>query len=303
MTKDSLGYLIREGFHNIRANRQMSIATIGVLIACMILIGGAVMLSLNINSLMGYVESFNEIVVWVKDEASGTDIDELDNELNHMDNISSINYISKEQALEELGNKFGNDSYLEGFSDHGVDNPLPASFRVKVKSLEGMSATENQIKNLASVDGIESSSDVANTLVGIKTAINAAGFVIAAILMVVSIIIIANTIRVTIFNRRREISIMKFVGATNSFIRFPYLVEGVIIGLAAAVLAYCILWVGTIYFYQWVGQSASSWLQLAYQNLVPFASVAPWLRLGFAGAGVLFGMVGSFIFVGKYLKV
>ena len=96
---------------------------------------------------------------------------------------------------------------------------------------------------------------------------------------------------------------MKFVGATNSFIRFPFLVEGVVIGLIAAILAYGILWVGTIYFYQWVGQSASSWLQMAYQNLVPFASVAPMLRLGFAGAGILFGMIGSFIFVGRYLKV
>ena len=138
---------------------------------------------------------------------------------------------------------------------------------------------------------------------GIKTAIHVAGLTIVAILMVVSIIIIANTVRVTIFNRRREINIMKYVGATNAFIRFPFLVEGMVIGLISAILAFGRLWVGTHFLYQWVGQSASGWLQLAYQSLIPFGSIAPQMLLGFAGAGVLFGMVGSFIFVGKYLKV
>ena len=138
---------------------------------------------------------------------------------------------------------------------------------------------------------------------GIKTAIHVAGLTIVAILMVVSIIIIANTVRVTIFNRRREINIMKYVGATNAFIRFPFLVEGMVIGLISALIAFGLLWVGTHFLYQWVGQSASGWLQLAYQSLIPFGSIAPQMLLGFAGAGVLFGMVGSFIFVGKYLKV
>ena len=96
---------------------------------------------------------------------------------------------------------------------------------------------------------------------------------------------------------------MKYVGATNAFIRFPFLVEGMVIGLISALIAFGLLWVGTHFLYQWVGQSASGWLQLAYQSLIPFGSIAPQMLLGFAGAGVLFGMVGSFIFVGKYLKV
>ena len=107
----------------------------------------------------------------------------------------------------------------------------------------------------------------------------------------------------TIFNRRREINIMKYVGATNAFIRFPFLVEGMVIGLISALIAFGLLWVGTHFLYQWVGQSASGWLQLAYQSLIPFVSIAPQMLLGFVAAGVLFGMVGSFIFVGKYLKV
>ena len=170
-------------------------------------------------------------------------------------------------------------------------------------SLENLPETVKKLETLPGVESVESSNEVATTLMGIKTAIHVAGLTIVAILMVVSIIIIANTVRVTIFNRRREINIMKYVGATNAFIRFPFLVEGMVIGLISALIAFGLLWVGTHFLYQWVGQSASGWLQLAYQSLIPFGSIAPQMLLGFAGAGVLFGMVGSFIFVGKYLKV
>ena len=265
MFKNSFGYLVKEGLHNIRANRQMSVASIGVLIACMVLIGGALLLSLNINSLMGYVESFNEVVVWI--------------------------------------DTLGSQSFLEGFEQYADENPLPASFRLKVNSLENLPETVKTLEGLSGVESVESSNEVATTLVGIKTAIHVAGLTIVAILMVVSIIIIANTVRVTIFNRRREINIMKYVGATNAFIRFPFLVEGMVIGLISALIAFGLLWVGTHFLYQWVGQSASGWLQLAYQSLIPFVSIAPQMLLGFVAAGVLFGMVGSFIFVGKYLKV
>ena len=280
MFKNSFGYLVKEGLHNIRANRQMSVASIGVLIACMVLIGGALLLSLNINSLMGYVESFNEVVVWIDDDLGSAGTERLKAEIDDLPNIASKQYISKEDALKELSDTLGSQSFLEGFEQYADENPLPASFRLKVNSLENLPET-----------------------VGIKTAIHVAGLTIVAILMVVSIIIIANTVRVTIFNRRREINIMKYVGATNAFIRFPFLVEGMVIGLISALIAFGLLWVGTHFLYQWVGQSASGWLQLAYQSLIPFVSIAPQMLLGFVAAGVLFGMVGSFIFVGKYLKV
>lgn len=170
-------------------------------------------------------------------------------------------------------------------------------------SLENLPATVAALGELPGVESVESSNEVATTLMGIKTAIHVAGLVIASILMVVSVIIIANTVRVTIFNRRREISIMKYVGATNAFIRFPFMVESTVIGLISAVAAFGLLWLGTHFMYRWVGQSASGWLQLAYQSLIPFASIAPQMLLGFVVAGVLFGVVGSFIFVGKYLRV
>lgn len=303
MFKNSFGYLVKEGLRNIRTNRQMSVASIGVLIACMVLIGGALMLSFNINSLMGYVESFNEVVVWIDDDLGSAGTEMLKQEIAALPNITSNQYISKEDALKELGETLGSQSFLDGFQQYADENPLPASFRLKVDSLENLSETVKKLETLPGVESVESSNEVATTLMGIKTAIHVAGLTIVTILMVVSIIIIANTVRVTIFNRRREINIMKYVGATNAFIRFPFLVEGMVIGLISALIAFGLLWVGTHFLYQWVGQSASGWLQLAYQSLIPFGSIAPQMLLGFAGAGVLFGMVGSFIFVGKYLKV
>lgn len=222
MFKNSFGYLVKEGLHNIRANRQMSVASIGVLIACMVLIGGALLLSLNINSLMGYVESFNEVVVWIDDDLGSAGTERLKAEIDDLPNIASKQYISKEDALKELSDTLGSQSFLEGFEQYADENPLPASFRLKVNSLENLPETVKTLESLSGVESVESSNEVATTLVGIKTAIHVAGLTIVAILMVVSIIIIANTVRVTIFNRRREINIMKYVGATNAFIRFPF---------------------------------------------------------------------------------
>ena len=244
MFKNSFGYLVKEGLHNIRANRQMSVASIGVLIACMVLIGGALLLSLNINSLMGYVESFNEVVVWIDDDLGSAGTERLKAEIDDLPNIASKQYISKEDALKELSDTLGSQSFLEGFEQYADENPLPASFRLKVNSLENLPETVKTLESLSGVESVESSNEVATTLVGIKTAIHVAGLTIVAILMVVSIIIIANTVRVTIFNRRREINIMKYVGATNAFIRFPFLVEGMVIGLISALIAFGLLWCG-----------------------------------------------------------
>ena len=125
MFKNSFGYLVKEGLHNIRANRQMSVASIGVLIACMVLIGGALLLSLNINSLMGYVESFNEVVVWIDDDLGSAGTERLKAEIDDLPNIASKQYISKEDALKELSDTLGSQSFLEGFEQYADENPLP----------------------------------------------------------------------------------------------------------------------------------------------------------------------------------
>ena len=172
MFKNSFGYLVKEGLRNIRANRQMSVASIGVLIACMVLIGGALMLSFNINSLMGYVESFNEVVVWIDDDLGSAGTEMLKQEIAALPNITSNQYISKEDALKELGETLGSQSFLDGFEQYADENPLPASFRLKVDSLENLPETVKKLETLPGVESVESSNEVATTLMGIKTAIH-----------------------------------------------------------------------------------------------------------------------------------
>ena len=301
MSLGSIKYLVGEGARNIRANRQMSIASIGVLVACMLLIGAAVLFSLNADAVMGYIESQNDVVVFVKDKASDKEAEGLGDTLMEVDNVASVRYISKKEALEGQMEKLGNSSYL--MDALMEDNPLPATYYVKVKDLELLSATVEEIQDLDLVLDVNSPTDMAATLVGIKKAVNLGGLAIVAILGAVSILIVSNTIKLTVFNRRREISIMKYVGATDSFIRLPFLVEGVIIGLCSALLAFGLLWVGYYYLLDWMSTGTSSWLQLAYQNLIQFEDIAYRRLAGFCGAGVVFGIAGSLFFVGRYLKV
>ena len=301
MSLGSIKYLVGEGARNIRANRQMSIASIGVLVACMLLIGAAVLFSLNADAVMGYIESQNDVVVFVKDKASDKEAEGLGDTLMEVDNVASVRYISKKEALEGQMEKLGNSSYL--MDALMEDNPLPATYYVKVKDLELLSATVEEIQDLDLVLDVNSPTDMAATLVGIKKAVNLGGLAIVAILGAVSILIVSNTIKLTVFNRRREISIMKYVGATDSFIRLPFLVEGVIIGLLSALLAFGLLWIAYYYLLDWMGNATSSWIQLAYPNLIQFEDIAWRMLGGFCGAGAAFGVAGSMFFVGKYLKV
>lgn len=302
MTSSSLGYLLCEGGRNIKANRQMSIASIGVLVACMLLIGVAVLFSLNVNSIMGYVESINEVVVFVQDDASADTVQQLGKGLKADANIATSQYVSKEDALKrQMELMAGAAGLLAGLG--GDENPMPASYRISLKDLGELSATLARIEALDGVDYVSASADIASTLVDIKHGVTTAGVFIVAILGMVSVIIISNTIKVTIFNRRKEISIMKYVGATDMFIRIPFLVEGVIIGLTSAILAYGFLWAGYEYTMEWLAQTQSSWLMIAYENLVPFADVSLTILAGFTLAGGAFGILGSLFFVSKYLKV
>lgn len=301
MNGSSAKYLLGEGVRSMRENRQMSIASVGVLMACMLLIGAAVLFSVNMNALMGYVKNQNEIVAYVDLNATIEQIASLETQIEDMDNISSYVYISKEQALEESMQDLGSSAYLlDGLID---DNPLPASFRIKVGDLERLTETVAALEETPLVYQVNAATDVVTVLLDISKGVNTGGLVIVAILAAVSILIIANTIKVTVFNRRREISIMKYVGATDAFIRIPFLVEGVIIGMISAVLAFGLLWVAYEYVLNWLGGSQSSWLLMVLESMVPFGSIAFPMLGGFAGSGAAFGLIGSLFFLRRYLKV
>lgn len=301
MKASSMKYLAGEGVRNIGANRLMSLASVGVLTACLLLIGAAWLVSINANAIVGYVEDQNEALAFVEDGADSDDILEIEEALKEIDNIRDVVYVSKAQALEQQMELLEENAFLlEEFED---DNPYPDSFRLMLDDLSRMSETMEEVEEVEGIDGISASADLAATITDIKNGISFAGMAIVGILSLVSLVIVANTIKITVFGRRKEISIMKYVGATDLFIRLPFLVEGLILGLISALVSFLLLWGGYQLTMGWMGGTQSSWFLMAFEHLVPFKTVALQMLAAFAGAGMVIGGLGSMAFMGKFLKV
>ncbi len=353
MRMGSIRYLIGEGFKNTWANRLMSLASIGVLVACMVVIGLAILISENVNLAIGNLEQQNVVMVYMKDyswalygdhaendtassedEASSEennteDEDNQDGEetenkeeadkngikpsdyiihdeneakalcdrIAEIDNVASVEFISGEQGLESV-----KESMLEGqaeyfsFLDDEYGNPLSCAAKVKMEDMSKFSATLKKIEKLEGVDVIQSQGDLADKITAVKSGISVAGFWIIAILMVISLVIVSNTIRVTMYNRKLEISIMKAVGATDAFVRIPFVVEGMFIGIISAIIAE-----GLLYFCYRVATETIS-TTLGTNELVKYGDVAIMMLLVFLGIGIFAGALGSIIMIGKYLR-
>lgn len=299
MRLHNFGYLVKEGARNVVHNRLMSFACIGVLVACMLLIGGAAMVSLNVSSMIQFVEDQNEVVVFLEDHLTQSDIEVMQLSLVSNPNIANVVFVSKEEAMDAL--ILENPDLFLGLEQD--DNFLPNKFTLQVADLAYMETTVDEILRMDGVEKINASTDVANILVTVRRAIAYSGAAVVAILVVVSIVIITNNIKLTIFSRRREINIMKYVGATDAFIRMPFLVEGMLIGLLSAVIAFLVLGVGYTYLLQWVGQEFSTFIGPVFSRAVDFWEIAHYIFGAFAALGVFIGFIGSGFFVRKHLKV
>ncbi len=324
MKIQSVKYLTREGFRNVWVNRLMSVASVGVLVACMVLIGMAVLVTKNVDKSMQSLEQQNVVMVYFNDKnsviygggevASGdkvsetTDIPEsaytihsedeakaVCKEIEKIENVASVQFISSDEALQIAKETVLEDQAgaFEIFSEEG-GNPMSHGARVTLKNMETFDTTVTEISKLNGVDTIVSHGELAKKIAGIKSAIGLVCFWIIGILAVISLVIVSNTIRVTMYNRKLEISIMKAVGATDSFVRLPFIIEGVVLGLISALISE-----GIIYFcYRIAGESMVS----TFNTLIPFSEEA-WTLLGiFIAIGVLAGAVGSAIMIGKYLR-
>ena len=302
MRTSSFGYLVKEGARSLWVNRLMSTAAVGVLAACLILVGAAGLFAANVSSIVSYFEDENEIVVFLEDGIDQKGVDDARLKIRMMDNISEASFVSNEQALQEQMDKYGEYAWLlEEYQ--GEENMLPHAFRVKVKDLVKLEETAEALLDMSEVQEVRVPTEVAHTLLGIRSIVSWCGFIIVLILLTVSLIIIANTIKITVFNRRKEISIMKYVGATDSFIKLPFVVEGLLLGLLSALLAYMVVWGGYVYVMEWAGTVDSAWLQELYQYFIPFEQVFKEVLISFCAIGVGVGSFGSMVFVGKYLKV
>lgn len=292
----SIGYLTREGFRNIWVNRLLSVATVFVLVSCLIIVGSGTLIFLNINSVLDLIEDQNVVMVYIEDDATEEQANELKVKLLSMENVEDdIVFVSREEAFERQKATYGDkSSLLDGLSP----TIMPDAYKVKVADLERFQETVSEIKKLSYVLDIHENSELAGKISSIRNAVTYISIGIVAILFFVSLFIVSNTIRITIFNRRLEISIMKAVGATNSFVRWPFMVEGILLGIFSAFLALGL---------QYVAYSvASIWLKdimsMLGGSVVAFSDTIGVLLGMFVFVGVFIGAFGSIISLNKYLK-
>ncbi len=288
----SLRYLLREGFRYIWQNRFMALASVLVLVSCLLLTGGAYLVFENINHMFKQVQSQNVVVVFAEEHITTAERQSLEDALRSIDNVGSVEFLSKDEVLAEYKNDIPEATFEEM---QGTNNPMLDTFEVTFKDLSNFDATLNQIERLDHIDDVSSSRDTAKTLTNVRSVVlTVAGWIIL-VLLLVSLFIISNTIKLTVYSRRLEIYIMKSVGATNRFIRFPFLVEGMILGIISGGVAYGIMY----YFYD---QLAGMFSFTGIFGLISFADVWKVLLIGFMVAGVVTGMLGSAISMGRYLK-
>ncbi|MGN0529011.1 MAG: permease-like cell division protein FtsX [Eubacterium sp.] len=297
MNASSLRYLIKEGFRNTWANRMMSVASICVLLSCLVLIGSASMMFLNINSLVDRIEDENVIMVYVADDTADADVTAMGNELKGMSNVDKVEFVPKEEAWQEQLETM-EDAQAEFFTEISTDIPLPDAYKVTVKDLNQFSQTVKEVKTLNNVDTVRENTDLAQKLDTISRGVSIIAIVIIAVLFAISLFIISNTIKLTVYSRRLEISIMKSVGATNSFVRLPFVVEGMILGIVSGVLSLGVVWGIYALAINQFGELFNS------IGLVPldFANYALYMLGAFVAIGIVSGVGGSLITMRKYLN-
>ena len=291
----NLRYLTHEGIKNIGINSLMSLASVAVLMSCLVMIGSAFMLFLNVDSLLKNIQAQNVIMVFADLDADDATVAQLKENIGKLDNIASIDFVPKEDAYKQVISSLGdNASILSGVDD----SFLPDGFKVTVSDMEFFTKTVNDIRGLPNVYSIQQNSDLAARLEKIRTAVSYISIGIVILLLIVAIFIIANTIKITMFSRKLEISIMKAVGATNSFIRWPFLVEGVTLGILAAILAWGILYG----LYALTGEALLTIFGVLGGSLVSFWDYAVYIGIAFVVVSIIAGGFGSIISIGKYLK-
>ena len=322
----SIRYLIKEGFKNTWANRLMTIASVGVLMACMVIIGLAVLITENVNHAIGNLEQQNVIIAYMKDynwallEAEiptseegreGADdngivpsdyvihneeeANDLCDKIKKIANVENVDFITSEEGLKTVQETLNIDDadsqkLLDG------ENPISCSAKIQMNDMALFDETVEEISQLDGIYNIQSHSDLASTITALKKGIGVAGVWIISILMLIALVIVSNTIRVTMYNRKLEISIMKAVGATDAFVRIPFVVEGAVIGIISALLAE-----GVLYFcYRVATETIVETLKTT--DVVKYGDMA-WILLGlFLGIGLVAGVLGSVIMIGKYLR-
>lgn len=292
-------YFVSEGCKSYSKNTLMTLSSTIIVVACLIVFGVYLLFSMNINSVAEQLKAECEIRIYIDEsiEPGTKEMEALEDAVESVSNIKSIEFYSNEKALEDYKEELGDDAYvMDGFGD---DNPLRDSFKIKLKDLSLSASTAEKLSRVEGIANVSDNQTSANKLVSVTKVIKNISFWFMVFLGALAIFIISNTIKITLFARRRDINIMKYLGATNSFISWPYIIEGIIIGFVGSLIAMAIMLIA----YQAFLSMDVTLFEAMNLKFCGISEVILPLVGWFVGIGVLLGAIGSAVSIRRHLKV
>ncbi len=290
-----IGYYCSEGIHSIFTHGFMSFAAVCMIVACLLIMGSFSLVAVNLDNMLGDLEAENEFLAYIDETYTEDQAKALQSKIEAIPNVAEVTFVSRDEALED---------FKAGRQDNPLLNDLDGEvlrdrYRIHVDDIELLEQTVKQVEQVEGVADTNAAYEIAQGFVTVRNIAAGVAIVLVSILAVVSLFIIANTTKLAFFYRREEIAIMKMCGATNAFIRWPFIVQGMILGLAGAIVAFFLQW-GV---YELVGKAVIQSNGMSLVTILPFTSLIINILPVFCGAGLLIGVVGSVLAIRKFLQV
>lgn len=296
MKLSKIRYSVSQAKKNMIRNGLMTVASLFTITSCLVILGLFTILTLNVNYISSQVKDQCEVQLFMQPDAGEERTQAIKSEIESIDNVKEAVLFTKEDMLDFAKKDMfeGKEELLTGFE--GDENPFSDSYKITLVNIENTSETVAKLEALQGVEHVENKQDVVNTVVSVSDIVQKLSLAVMTLLLVIAIVIISNTVKLTVFNRRKEINIMKYIGATDRFIRVPFVMEGVLIGFLGAVVAFAIMSWGYIGGLKFVAAYGFNMF-----NLVSYMSIVPIISCLFVGVGCMIGIMGSVISMRKYL--
>nr|WP_325195070.1 permease-like cell division protein FtsX [uncultured Oscillibacter sp.] len=295
MDKHDFGYFFHEGLSNMFSHGFMSFAAIGITVACLLIMGTFTLVAVNANELLRDLEQENEILAYVDDSYTEEQAKALQSKLEAVPNVASAKFISKEEAMEAFAEQYPDEALFQDLDPEIFRD----RFAIKITDLEQIRQTKEAVESVTGIAKVNAYEEIAGGFITVRNVATVVCVALIAVLFVVSVFIISNTIKLTTFDRREEIAIMRMVGATNGFIRWPFVYEGFLLGFLSAAIAFFLQW--GLYAAVAQGVDTNDTLQLIH--IIPFQQLWPAVAGIFAAAGIVIGVGGSLSAIRKFLQV
>ncbi len=295
MRRTNAGYFIREGLRGLTSHRAFAFAAIGIIAACLIITGSVSLVVVNLEHNLNRLMAENEILAYIDESYSQEDAEALGETLQAIPNVTDCTFVNREDALE---------NYLDGLEDDTLYTDLPSTvlrdrYVIHVEDITILTDTVKQVEAVKGVAKVSAAMDVVNGFITVRNVAAGVAVILLGVLLVVSFFIISNAIKMATIHRAEEIAIMKIVGATNAFVRWPFVVEGIVLGLASAVIA------GILQFgiYSLLTKAVNGFSYVQFITLIPYRQLVDKLAIAYLAIGLLVGVLGSLIAIRKFLRV